>query len=59
MQKQLIGAVAFTALSFIAMALGWYIGGIVGGAIWCVALLFGTGGVGWLLSLAFNIEEWF
>lgn len=59
MPKQLICAVAFTALCLLLMALGWYAGGIIGGLIWCAALPCGMIGVGWLISLLFNMDGWF
>lgn len=59
MTTQLIGAVAFTALCSLLMVLGWHVGGIVGGLIWCAALPCGMIGVGWLLSLLINTDGWF
>ena len=59
MTKQLIAASAFTLLCFLLMALGWYVGGIVGGLIWCAALTCGMIGIGWLLSLVINTDGWF
>ena len=59
MTKQLIMSLAITALCFPLMALGWYVGGIVGGLIWCAALPCAMIGIGWLLSLVINTDGWF
>ena len=59
MAKQLICAIAFSALCLLLMVLGWYAGGIIGGLIWCAALPCGIIGVGWLLSLVINTDGWF
>lgn len=59
MTKQLIVSIAITALCFLLMALGWYVGGIVGGLIWCTALPCCMIGIGWLLSLVINTDGWF
>lgn len=59
MTKQLIAAVAITALCFLLMAIGWYVGGIVGGLIWCAALTGGMVGIGWIVSLVINTDGWF
>lgn len=59
MAKQIIWAVAFTALCLLLMVLGWHVGGIIGGLIWCASLPCGMIGVGWLLSLVINTDGWF
>lgn len=62
MIKQLICAVAFTALCLLLMAIGWLLmarGCLVGGLIWCAALPCGIIGSSWLLSLVINTDGWF
>jgi len=57
--KQAIVAGAITALAFLVMQLGWYVGGAVGGLLWCISLCGTMLGIGWLLGLALNYKEWF
>ena len=59
MTKQLIGAVAFTALCLFLIVLGWHVGGIVGALLWCAGLPCAMIAVGWLLSLLINTDGWF
>lgn len=57
--RQALIAMAITALAFILLNLGWYVGGIIGGLIWCTSIVVMLVGIGWLLGLVLNYKEWF
>lgn len=59
MVRQMLAASAILALALFFLNVGWCVGGVVGGLIWCLAVCVGMVGCGWLLGLALNCKEWF
>ena len=59
MVRQMIAAVSITAIALLFLNVGWCVGGVVGGLIWCLAVCVGLVGCGWLIGLALNYKEWF